>query len=170
MATQLPLILTLQIDEQSSNYFNDLRQKHFPANLNYLAAHITLFHHLPNIPLVTDLLIDACARQPSFPLAVTGLMKLGRGVAYRLESPELTRLHAYLKTHWQEWLTPQDRQGFRPHITVQNKVSPEVAQALYTQLNHSFAPFTATGVGLSLWEYHGGPWQKVQDFAFLVSS
>jgi hypothetical protein len=170
MVNPAPLILTLQLDEHSFAFFNKLRKQHFPANINYLDAHVTLFHHLPHIPQVTDLLEAATARQATFPLAVTGLMKLGRGVAYQIQSADLINLHNILKNQWLDWLKPQDRQGLRPHITVQNKVQPETAQALYTQLNASFRPFNATGVGLSLWEYQGGPWRKLQDYSFLTSS
>ncbi len=170
MINQAPLILTLQLDEQSFAFFNKLRQQHFPANINYLDAHLTLFHHLPNLPVVTDLLQTVTARQAIFRMSVMGLMKLGRGVAYQIQSAELNSLHSYLKNQWQDWLTPQDRQGFRPHITVQNKVSSEVAEALFTELTTTFQPFTVAGVGLSLWEYRGGPWHKVHDFNFSSSS
>ena len=46
-----PLILTLTLDEATQAYFNDLRRQHFPPNINYLAAHLTLFHHLPGADL-----------------------------------------------------------------------------------------------------------------------
>jgi len=78
----------------------------------------------------------------------------------------LLHLQAYLKTHWLEWLTPQDRQGFRPHITIQNKVDVETAHTLFTELTTSFKPFYVQGIGLSLWEYQGGPWHKLKDFSF----
>ncbi len=166
MSQQPPLILTLRLDEASFAYFNGLRQAHFPPALNYLDAHLTLFHHLPDIPAVTDLLRAVAGAQPPMPLEVTGLMKLGRGVAFRVKSEPLAGLQAYLRGQWREHLTPQDQQGFRPHITVQNKVDPATANALYEALSTYFRPFHATGTGLSLWEYHGGPWHKREDFGF----
>lgn len=170
MTVQPPLILTLQLDPAAFAFFNDLRQQHFPAAINYLDAHVTLFHHLPAVPAVTDLLVTVTARQPVISLEVTEVMKLGRGVAYRLQSRDLVQLQTYLKQQWQPWLTPQDRQGFRPHITVQNKVTPETANALFEKLTAAFQPFTATGIGLSLWEYRGGPWHKVQDYPFVAEA
>ena len=166
MAEYSPLILTLQIDEQAFAYFNFLRQKHFPAKINYLDAHLTLFHHLPPEPAVTELLKNIAARQKIIPLEVASVIKLGRGVAYKIQSPALMALQEYLKQQWQAWLTPQDRQGFRPHITVQNKVEAQTAGALFKELAASFHPFNAAGVGLSLWEYRGGPWHKMQDYSF----
>ncbi len=161
-----PLILALKLDDASFAYLDGLRKAHFPPALNYLDAHLTLFHHLPDLPAVTDLLRTVAGAQLPISLEVTGLMKLGRGVAFRMKSEPLTQLQAYLKWQWREWLTPQDQQGFRPHVTVQNKVDPATANALYDALAAAFKPFTATGTGLSLWEYHNGPWQKREDFAF----
>ena len=42
-----PLILTLALDADSQAHFDALRKQHFPPAINYLAAHLTLFHHLP---------------------------------------------------------------------------------------------------------------------------
>lgn len=162
-----PLILTLRLDETSFGFFNALRQKHFPPELNFIDAHLTLFHHLPDTPEIPQQLCEITARQPVMTLEVTGLMKLGRGVAYRINSPVLVGLQAQLKRQWREWLTPQDGQGFRPHITVQNKVSPDAANMLCDRLTADFRPFTAQGTGLVLWEYLGGPWKKAGEFGFL---
>ena len=166
MPDQIPLIVTLQIDQAAFNFFNDLRKKHFPPAINYLDAHLTLFHHLPDNPEVPKLLAALAEKQNTFILDVPEVIKLGRGVAYKLKSEALMHLHTYLKHQWQQWLTPQDKQGFRPHITVQNKVDPVVANTLFLKLQASFIPFQVTGTGFSLWEYHGGPWKKRQDFAF----
>lgn len=85
------------------------------------------------------------------PLVVTGVRNLGRGVAFILESESLARLHAELARAFSGWLTPQDRQPFRPHITIQNKVSTEEARQLYDDLRTRFSRWTVTGVGLTLW-------------------
>lgn len=167
MPEQPPLILTLQLDEPAFAFFNALRKKHFPAKINYLDAHLTLFHHLPNNAAVTELLEKVVAKQNIILLEVSAVIKLGRGVAYKIESEALRQLQEYLKKQWQPWLTSQDQQGFRPHITVQNKVAVETTKALYEELSANFRPFMAQGIGLSLWEYHGGPWQKVKDFTFI---
>ena len=166
MTEHPPLILTLQLDEQAFAFFNDLRKKHFPPAINYLDAHLTLFHHLPQNPAITEWLRTVSAKQAPIALEVTNLMKLGRGVAFGIKSEELVWLQANFKKRFQEWLTPQDRQGFRPHVTVQNKVTPEKANALFTELVADFTPFRAEGIGFSLWEYQSGPWQKVEDFNF----
>jgi hypothetical protein len=83
---------------------------------------------------------------------------LGRGVAYALDMPEVVGVRATLAAAWREWLTPQDRQGFRPHVTVQNKVAPDLARALLAELQAEYAPWRGVVPGLALWRYEGGPW------------
>jgi 2'-5' RNA ligase len=87
-------------------------------------------------------------------------------VAYELSSPELLSLRKELAVWWGSWLGAQDRQGFRPHVTVQNKVSPEEARTLNEQLRASFSPFEVGGEGLSLWRYLGGPWEPTGRYSF----
>lgn len=167
--TDAPLILTLTLDEASQAFFDAQRKKYFPAKINYLGAHLTLFHALPGAEeaALTEHLAAVAASQPGpFPLAVTGLKFMGRGVMYTLTNPDLPALHRRLQQQWQPWLSAQDQQGLRPHITVQNKVDPAVARALHEELAASFQPFEATGTGLALWAYRGGPWEARQSFAF----
>ncbi|SHJ30260.1 2'-5' RNA ligase [Hymenobacter daecheongensis DSM 21074] len=163
-----PLILTLALDEESAAFFNALRQAHFPPERNYLAAHLTLFHHLPGAELATisAQLRERCRQLAPLPLEVSGLQFLGQGVAYRVESAALEALHRELQALWRPHLTPQDQQKRRPHVTVQNKVAPAVARALHAQLAADFTPFQALGTGLQLWAYRGGPWEWLDAFAF----
>lgn len=162
-----PLVVTLLLADEAQGWFDALRAAHFPSDRNHLAAHVTLFHALPaeQESAVAGQLLDAARRLP-FDVAVTGLRFLGRGVAYALASPELAGLRADLAAAWQPWLTPQDRQPFRPHVTVQNKVDPAVARALHARLAADFMPRTVGGTGIALWRYLGGPWQFVARFPF----
>ena len=100
---------------------------------------------------------------------MTGLRSLGRGVAYTLESTELAEMRRHLALQWNDWLKPQDRQNYRPHVTVQNKVDPAAARALLDELGDGFTPFQVEAVGLELWWYRGGPWEKVRAFPFHIS-
>ena len=163
----VPLILTLTLDADNQQFFNKLRQKHFPSERNYLDAHLTLFHHLPanEAQLIEDI-ISATKFFASMNLQVTELKSIGNGVAYKMECDYLMQLHKRLQQQWDKWLIPQDRQKLWPHITIQNKVEPKLAKSLKEKLEESFEPFTATGTGLSLFEYMGGPWNFVKSFAF----
>ncbi len=75
-------------------------------------------------------------------------------------------LRRELAGRWEPWLGPQDRQGFKPHVTVQNKVSPTLARDLHERLQASFSPFEVGGTGLSLWRYLGGPWEPIGTYPF----
>jgi 2'-5' RNA ligase len=166
--SQYPLVLTLTLDEAATTFFNQLRQRHFPAERNYLKAHLTLFHQLPGAEadrLVSELHSVSQQYRP-LKLVVKEVRLLGRGVAYRLESVLLQQLHRQLQKQWRAYLTPQDQQKLWPHVTVQNKVSSNEAKRLHAQLSEDFTPFEVTGTGLHLWEYHGGPWQSRQEVAF----
>jgi len=163
-----PLILTLAMDEASFAWFDDLRRRWFPAERNLVPAHLTLFHHLPGVELarVREVVGAVCARTPPPVLAVEGPWSLGRGVAYRMKSPELAAFRTELAEAFEPWLTPQDRQPFRPHVTVQNKAEPAAAKVLLEELQHAFEPFEVVGEGVAVWRYLGGPWEAVDRVPF----
>ena len=166
--TAAPLILTLALDGAAAAFFNHLRQRHFPPERNYLDAHLTLFHHLPgeHYAAIADHLSGLAAAQAPLHLQVAGVVSIGRGVAFRLESRVLLVLHQRLRQAWQAWLTPQDRQRPWPHVTVQNKVEPARARELLRELEAKFQPFSATGTGFQLWAYRDGPWEHLADIPF----
>lgn len=156
-----PFIVTLGLHAHDQARFEALRQRHFPPTLNQIPAHLTLFHHLPGDEPVAESLYMAAARLPPFLVQVTGLRSLGRGVAYTLEAAPLAQLRAGLAQFWGDHLTPQDRQGWRPHVTIQNKVSPDTARGLLATMQAAFSPFTVRAEALLLWRYLGGPWDAV---------
>lgn len=163
-----PLILSLRLDEKSQAFFNQLRKRYFPPEQNYLDAHLTLFHHLPGEETqnIQKQLQEISTTTSVFPLEVTKVKMIGRGVAYQLESRTFTKVHGQIARQWQKWLTPQDSQKLWPHITVQNKVDPDKAKTLYEKLSDSFEPFTAYGTAFSLWTYQNGPWEWKDEFSF----
>ena len=169
-APAAPLIVTLALDAAAQTYFNALRRQHFPPAINYLAAHLTLFHHLPgpNPVALASQLRELCWLQRPLPLQVTGLRSLGRGVAFTLENEELRGLHHRLQTAFAPQLTPQDQQKLQPHVTIQNKVEPAVARKLLAELQADFSPFGAMGTGLHLWAYRQGPWKSLTELPFVV--
>lgn len=156
------------MDDESQKRFDRLREAHFPPERNYLSAHLTLFHHLPadREGEVLEEIEEACRHQAPITLKAAGLLFMGRGVAYKLEASELVALRKKLARAWEPFLTNQDRQGLRPHVTVQNKVQPEKARALHEGLEGSFSPFEVRGEGLLLWRYLGGPWEPVGVYPF----
>ena len=163
-----PLILTLQMEEAAFAEFDGLRRRHFPENLNHIPAHATLFHHLPgDDPAAVIETVTALAHAQGAPeVAVTGVRFTGRGVAYALESEPLAGFRGRVAAAFRERLTAQDRQGWRPHVTVQNKVKPETARALHASLAQSFSPSRFRAPGLLLWRYLGGPWERLATIPF----
>lgn len=168
MVDYRPLILTAKMEASAYRFFQTLRDRHFPPERNIVPAHITLFHHLPGteVGAITDRL-KAVARGTRAPrVEVAGLRSLGRGVAYDLRSPELDSLRDELAHAWGTLLIPQDQQGFRPHVTVQNKVEGRVAKALLAELLADFRPWSFTVEGFQLWRYLDGPWEAVGETRF----
>jgi hypothetical protein len=167
-----PLILTLAFDDAAFARLDGLRRRYFPPGRNFLPAHLTLFHRLPGeerVRILSDLSAE-CPRQPPFAMRAVGVQFLGRGVAVRLEAPELPALRGRLAVAWAPWLGAQDRQPFRPHITIQNKVAPAAARELHAALSAGFAPFPVEARGLLLSRYLGGPWERVAAVPFRAAS
>ncbi|WP_326524147.1 2'-5' RNA ligase family protein [Sphingomonas sp.] len=159
-AEPAPLIVTAVIGLADAAALDALRRANFPPERNHIAAHLTLFHHLP--PSIGDELrarLAEAARAPPPRAWLGGVMSLGRGVAYRVESPDLAAIRADLADVFGSLLTPQDRAGWRPHVTIQNKVTPVEARALHAALSHGFARRPLAIAGLASWWYRGGPWE-----------
>ena len=120
-----PIILTLWMPDDAKARFQALRDAHFPPALNRVPAHLTLFHHLPGAKAdeVERVVREACAARPAFEVEVNEPRSIGRGVTLRCASDELTALRAEIADTFAADLTRQDQQGWRPHVTVQNKVT-----------------------------------------------
>ncbi|SNS79364.1 2'-5' RNA ligase family protein [Sphingopyxis indica] len=145
-------------------HFDALRAAHFPPERNYLAAHITLFHQLPpSARAELERLIRTIAADTPPPRAMLReVYSLGRGVAFRIESPDLLDIRARMAERFAGMLPAQDRGTPRLHITVQNKVTPEAARALLAELAQDFRARPLAVTGLAAHFYRGGPWE----FAF----
>ena len=127
-----------------------------------------MFHHLP--PSVADELKHRLAEETRGVRApdakVAGLIPLGRGVAYRIDCPPLGQIRARLAEAFSGLLTPQDAGGWRPHVTIQNKVDPRVAKLLLGQLQRDFRPREVELAGIATWWYRGGPWEPLSRHMF----
>lgn len=162
-----PIIVTALIGEPDFTALDALRRQHFPAERNHLRAHLTMFHHLP--PSCEDelkqLLKDE-ARGNNPKARLFGLINLGGGVAFRVDSSDLEDIRAQIAERFAPMLMPQDRNPWRAHITVQNKVKAPEARALLDQLAADFKPKPLKLSGLAAWHYRGGPWELVAAYAF----
>jgi 2'-5' RNA ligase len=157
-----PLVVTLALDAASQDFFEAARRAHFPPGRNMIPAHLTLFHALPGDRLeeVRARLAEAAATTPPLPFRCAEVMAMGRGgTAYRLEMPGAKALKKRLMAAMDFELSPQDRQGLSPHVTVQNKVGREEANAAREALRAMLEPFEGRAEALMLWHYRGGPWE-----------
>ena len=166
--TPAPIILTALFGPEDQAWFDGLRRAHFPSERNHLAAHLTMFHHLP--PSLADEVKRRLTqetrgvRAPEARLA--GPFSLGRGVAYRIDSAELAAIRARLAEAFAGLLTPQDQAGWRAHVTVQNKVATAEAKALLAELQAGFVARPVKIAALAAWWYRGGPWEPLSRHDF----
>jgi 2'-5' RNA ligase len=162
-----PIIVTALLGDADFGWLDAQRRAYFPRERNYLHAHLTIFHHLP--PSVEREVLDALkdeVRSSAISARLTGLINLGRGVAYRVECDDLMAIRERLADRFFTLLMPQDAAPWRPHITIQNKVAPETARALLHQLEADFRPRPLAIAGLAAHWYRGGPWETIATYRF----
>jgi hypothetical protein len=161
------LIVTAIFGDGDNGWLQEMRRTHFPPERNQVPAHLTLFHHLPPglaAELGRRLAFHAAAPPPR--ANVAGVIDLGGGTAFRVESEELEDIRDDLAEAFRGLLIRQDQAGWRPHVTIQNKVEPKEARRLQQQLRATFQPRPLEIKGLASWRYLGGPWEPVKSYTF----
>ncbi len=150
-----------------NGWLQELRRTHYPAERNQVPAHLTLFHHLP--PGVERELSQRLGTYTAVPpprARLAGVIDLGAGTAFRVESEELEDIRHDLAEAFRGLLIPQDMAPWRPHITIQNKVEPKEARRLQQRLRATFEPRPLSLKGLASWRYRGGPWEPIRTHVF----
>lgn len=161
------LILTAEIAQRDFSWLEHLRRSHYPAERNQVPVHLTIFHALPpSSEGEVRSRLASMAKGEAPRATIEGLLDLGGGVAYRVVSPDLDQIRADLGESLHGLLGAQDAGGWRPHITIQNKVAPKVARALMSALERDFSPRPLAIAGLGLHRYIGGPWERVALYPF----
>ena len=170
MSDPAPLIVTLEADAASQARFDADRTRWFPAARNHVPAHVTLFHALPGdrAPEVMQRLAEVARATPCPPFRVATVMRLGRGAAYKLAFPAGDDLRRRIGAGFE--VTAQDRGRLAPHVTVQNKVSPDEAAHTLELLRAGFAPWDGHAIALRLWWYRGGPWEDAGRYPFATAT
>jgi hypothetical protein len=161
------LIVTAEIAAEDLAWLDRLRRAHYPLERNWLAAHLTMFHALPPTSVgEVRRALSRLAREPPPRASIEGLMNLGGGVAFRVVSHDLDRIRGDLADAFHGLLSAQDLGGWRPHITIQNKVPASQSQALLAALERDFGSRPLAISGLGLHRYLGGPWESVASYSF----
>jgi hypothetical protein len=150
-----------------NGWLQELRRTHFPAERNQVPAHLTLFHHLPpGVERELGQRLATYAATPAPRAAISGVIDLGAGTAFRVDSEELEDIRYDLAEAFRGLLIPQDKAPWRPHVTIQNKVEPKKAKRLQQQLRATFQPRPLAIKGLAAWRYMGGPWEPIRSHVF----
>jgi hypothetical protein len=167
LAARGPLIVTAEMAPADLAWLDWLRRAHYPPERNHLPAHLTIFHALP--PSAEGEVRRSLARlgREAAPRAsIEGMMNLGGGVAFRVVSPGLDALRAGLVADFRGLLSAQDSGGWRPHVTIQNKVTANEARRLLDHLERDFRTRRLGIVGLGLHRYLGGSWERLETYSF----
>jgi hypothetical protein len=161
------LIVTAEIAAPDLAWLDRLRRAYYPPERNRLPAHLTMFHALPPSaePEARSALARRSAEVPPR-ASIEGLVDLGGGVAFRIVSNDLDRIRDELAEDFHGLLGAQDLVGWRPHVTIQNKVTTREARDLLTKLRPEFRPRSLKISGLGLHRYVDGPWENLASISF----
>lgn len=166
-----PLIVTAQFAKDDHSWLEGLRRANYPFEHNRVPVHLTMFQGLP--PSAVDEVRHQLALHSAAPpprASIAGLMNLSSGVAYRVVSEDLEEIRNSIADHLHGLLSGPDATGWRPHITIQNKVPAKQAKALLDELERDFRPRPLAISGLLLHRYRGGPWETLATYKFRGAS
>ena len=166
-----PLIVTADFSPDDYAWLEGLRRAHYPAELNRVPVHLTMFQGLP--PSAVEEVKQQLALHSAEPpprATIAGLMNLSSGVAYRVVSDDLEAVREAIAEHFHGMLCAPDAAGWRPHVTVQNKVPAKEAKQLLDRLEREFRPRPLGIAGLSVHRYRGGPWETLACYKFRGAS
>ena len=154
LADETSYVLTLLTDSAHQRCMNSLRSTYFPARINKIPAHITLFHALPASKLDSEIIPaikDIAARTSSYRIQATGPSRMRHGIMVNVADDidhanhnkhgrNMTRIiHAELRKKWGEWLSEQDSTPVKIHYTVMNKVNDDKSvDSALKELKESF--------------------------------
>ena len=164
--TDIPLVITLKIDEPSQLFFDKQRTAHFPPHANYVPAHITLFHKLSAGNSAIENGLTVFAKHPAFEVNITDIILQKTSVAYSIQSKTLQQIHAQMQQTFEPCLIRNDRKSLTPHITIQNKVTAYKAYKTHAILFADFKPFMVQALGFTSWYYVKGYWEKKDVYLF----
>ena len=154
------MIVTALLEESLKDQLSELRNKYFPPKINYIPAHVTLFHAAP-------LELQDIWTLPTGPVSIDLSVPvfLGKGFGVKVICPELEKWKAtILKTSLK--FTPQDKVLKHFHVTFQNKVTSETAKKDFAEFCKSWRPITSEVRGVETWIYQNGPWEHSKTFLF----
>ena len=161
------LIVTAELGAEDFAWLDALRRRHYPPDRNQVPAHLTLFYALaPSAEDEVRRRLAARSARAAPDARIAGFMDLGGGVAFRVVSDDLDAIRDGLADDLHGLFGAQDSGGWRPHVTIQNKVAPKLARQLVRSLERDFEPRPLRIAGLGLHRYLGGPWETLGVWRF----
>lgn len=157
------VIITALLDRHVEKELTLLRNNFFPKEINYLPAHVTLFHAAP-LELIEKM---DFLREP-MPLTIREPVFFGRGFGVKVDCPELKNWRRELLKLLLDF-TPQDKNLNQLHVTFQNKVTPDKARKDFEQFKLIWNPIESEALGIQVWKYLGGPWELLETKQFSAS-
>ena len=151
------LIVTLKIEANRQVFFEEKRKFYYPNYCNFVPAHLTYFHAAPNNELFLNSL-KAVADIQQILMETECILPFNNGMAYAAKNDYLQRLHAVLQQNFIKDFSGKDRKIWKPHITIQNKVTTYKAKKNYQELSANFEPFTFKAEGFNVYEYANKKW------------
>tara|TARA_Y100000768_G_scaffold388012_1_gene381476 strand:- start:2555 stop:3037 length:483 start_codon:yes stop_codon:yes gene_type:complete len=158
------LIVTAAMNDELHSSMTELRDKFFPREINYLEAHITLFHQFPD--RCETQLKEWVREQKVMQLELSEPVFLGFGFGVKVESPPLKSFYLALRGNFLNQLSKQDAHKKNLHITLQNKVEARQAKKECSEFSKNWQPMSGEILGLNLYHYLGGPWEKKEEIKF----
>lgn len=162
-----PIIVTALFGPEDDAWLQQLRRLHYPPERNRVPAHLTLFSQLP--PTLRAELSERLGRATDAPApraVIAGVMDLGTGTAFRVQSSGLEEIREELADAFHGLLVAPDLAPWTPHVTIQNKVEPREARRTQQLLKAGFEPRPLAIRGLASWRYEDGPWTQIRTHAF----
>jgi hypothetical protein len=149
------MIITARLNPEAQQMLNQLREDFFPKERNFIDAHLTLFHNVPegivqHLPKLHPPL-NALLGNPFF---------LGFGFAIEVRCPELDSWRKQVLELPFDF-TPQDQRHKKLHVTIQNKVESSLAKEDFKRFSLSWGATQGTIEGLDFWRYLNGPWESM---------
>jgi hypothetical protein len=160
-----PLILTAAFSPGFQSRLEGWRRAHYPAPLNLVPAHLSLFRQLPPSAgaEVKARLARLAAGTPPCAAVPGGFALREAGVVLEVRSPALAMLREELAEALHGLLAWPDMAPLRFSVTIQNKVTASVARASLAALVAERLPAEARIERLLLWRYLGGPWELLAE-------
>jgi len=167
-------VLTFLTDSKHHKTMTQWRKDYFPARLNKLDAHLTLFHALPGSKLDDEIIptLEATAKSTEqFHILAATPFRLKHGIAIGVPKTAggttARDVHAKLRDQWRPFLSDQDAGGFAAHYTIMNKVDDDKkVNGAFAEVEQNFQACPGMIEGLSLWRYDRSRWEWARDFVF----